>query len=67
MLKFIFLFVVAYLTLRLFFRLLRGVLSLFFRGNHDRRSSSPAAPSSERPLDETDYEVLESRIQDKER
>ncbi|GEM_PF-267954 len=70
MLKFILLVIVfslvMRLVMRLLLRLLRGEVFSFYK-NFDRTGNSPASFSSGEQLEEADFEVIESHLNDKER
>jgi hypothetical protein len=71
MLKFI-LFVIVFslvmrLVMRFVVRLLRGKVFSFNKSGFDYTSNSPASFSSGEQLEEADFEVIESHLNDKER
>ena len=70
MLKFILLVIVfslvMRLVMRLLLRLLRGEVFSFYK-KFDRTGNSPASFSSGEQLEEADFEVIESHLNDKER
>ncbi|NTU44749.1 MAG: hypothetical protein HGA99_04385 [Chlorobiaceae bacterium] len=66
MLKFILLVIVFYLLFRMVRRLLRGGL-FFYYGVPRHRENFPGSSASPKQIEETDYEVIESHLPDKER
>ena len=70
MLKFLLLVIVFSLVMRLVMRLvarlLRGKVFSFYK-TFDRTGNSPASFSSGEQLEEADFEVIESHLNDKER
>ncbi|WP_156777996.1 hypothetical protein [Chlorobium ferrooxidans] len=66
MLKFILLVLVFYLLFRMAGRLLRGGLFFYYGAPRHRENSSGSSASPKR-IEETDYEVIESHLPDKER
>ncbi len=71
MLKFILLVIVFFLVMRLVMRivvrLLRGKVFSLYKSGVDRTGNSPASFSSGEQLEEADFEVIESHLNDKER
>jgi hypothetical protein len=71
MLKFILLVIVFSLVMRLVIRLvarlLRGKFFSFYKSRVGRTGNSPASFSSGEQLEEVDFEVIESHLNDKER
>ncbi|MFZ4525909.1 MAG: hypothetical protein ACOYOE_10260 [Chlorobium sp.] len=71
MLKFILLVIVFSLVMRfamrIVARLLRGKIFSFYKSGFDRAGNSPPSFSSGEQLEEADFEVIESHLNDKER
>ena len=67
MLKFILLFIVLFLVIRTLVRMLRGGLFFIRKSGSGHGENAPTSFSSGRHIEEADYEVLESRLQNKER
>ncbi len=65
MLKFILLFIFFFLVIRTVVRLLRRGLFVFRRGGVGRSERSGESFSSGRNVEEAEYEVLESQINNK--
>ena len=65
MLKFIFLFIFFFLVIRTVVRVLRRGLFVIKRGGPGRGERSGESFSSGRNVEEADYEVLESQINNK--
>jgi hypothetical protein len=66
MLKFILLVIFLFLLTRMVFRLVRRGLFLIKKGGSIHGESSSSSFSSERHIEETDYEVIESRLNNNE-
>jgi len=66
MLKFILFIIILFLgirlAIRLVLRLLRGGIFLMNRRRYDQAGASSAQRSAGEPLDEADYEVIESHL-----
>ncbi len=65
MLKFIFLFIIIFLVVRTVVRVVRGGLFFIRKAGPARSERSPHDSSSVRNVEEADYEVLESHINNK--
>ncbi len=66
MLKFILLVLVLFLVMRLVLRLMRGLL-FFNKRTFDRTGSSSSSFSSGEHVEEADFEVIESHLNDDKR
>jgi hypothetical protein len=66
MLKFILLVIVFFLVIRTLVRMLRGGLFFIRKSGSGHGENTPTSFSSGRHIEEADYEVLESHINDKE-
>ena len=67
MLKFILLVIVFFLATRMIVRVVKSGLNFLNAGSSKRSGSSPASFSSGQHVEEADYEVIESHLNDKER
>ncbi len=67
MLKFIFFVIVFFLVMRVVVRVLGGGLRFFIMGNRKRSEGSAASFSSGKRVEEADYEVIESNLNNNER
>ena len=65
MLKFIFFVIVFFLVIRVVVRVLRFGFRFFLEGNRQRSQGSPGSFSSGMSIEEADYEVIESNLNDK--
>ncbi|NMW21271.1 MAG: hypothetical protein HKK67_06495 [Chlorobiaceae bacterium] len=66
MVRFILLVIVFFLVMRVIMRVLKFGLRFFITGNAKHSGSSPASFSSRQGVEEADYEVIESHLNDKE-
>ncbi len=70
MLKFFLLLVIIFLAMRLGVRLVMSLFRsgvFFLNGSRSDRKDSSSSRRSSREVDEAEYEVIESHLQDKER
>lgn len=67
MLRFIFFVIVFFLVMRVVLRVLKFGLRFFIMCNSKRSQGSPASFSSGKSIQEADYEVIESNLNDNER
>ena len=65
MLRFILLVIIFFFMARMVIRLVKGGLRFFYTDNTRRAGSAPSSFSSGKHIEEADYEVIESNLNDK--